>query len=1068
MRYKIWSIKSKKSIFMAFFMIINIFPVEVYGKEFTDNYLKFKNISIEDGLTQSSIRCTYQDSLGYIWIGTYEGLNRYNGYEFKQYKYDSKNEASISSNYISDIVEDNEMNLWVATSNGLNKYDRKLDTFKTYNTLNSSISHYIINEIEIDQNGVLWVATDDGINRYYKETDSFENIYKNTIDRNSEVYDIAFDSSGLMWIGSSRGLQAYDLNKNSFITLDENIIKILDEKYISDLFYDRWKNKIWIGTEGNGLYILDLYTSSIDKFESSNTTVNNVRDIIRCEKGFIWIATSKGLIRYDEYQDTSTIYKYKVYDRDSLISDDILSLYEDKNGLIWVGTIEGMSRFNSQDKFTNYTYNPEYENSLSGKMVFGIYEDDDGYLWVSTRSEGINIINTQTGDVSIIDGEELGILDTNLWSITGKENNIYVATSSGIVHIDKENNSYNLITKENNPGINNNEIRKLYIDNENTLWIGTRNGLSRLYENGEIKSYTEEFKSKGATELFITSIHQDTEDSDIMWFGSAIDGGLMRYNTKNGKLKIYKKDDENLDKSISINSIKSIDEDLHGNLWIGTNYGLSKLDKYTDQFTNYTEQDGLSHNLVYGALVDSSGDIWCSTNRGISKFETKNKKFVNFTSESGLPSDEFNSYAFFKNNNDDFYFGSINGLTIFNARDFSKDNTSSNIVIDSISIRGSRTILDTSFIVLGHKENTFDIDFFLNDFRSNSNNIKYEYMLKGFDGDWIDNGSRNYISYTNIPPGNYDLLIRGRDAFGKLSDPTKVSIIITNPPWRTPVAYWAYVVIIGILIYIWINKVNILEQIVRQRTDELNAKLIENKELYDKVIQHERYKNNYFVNLSHELRTPLNVILSTEQLITRLNSSIGNIPKEKLSEYMEWLRGNSNRLLNLINNIIDTSRIESGAFKINIKDEDIVYIVEEVTLSLMSLAEKKNINLIIDPDIEEKIIKCDKYNIERCITNLVGNALKFTPEGGEIIVKVYDMIDSVKISVKDNGIGIDKKYHNAIFDRFGQVFNQVSEEYGGSGLGLTLTSQIVSLHNGTIYVESEVNEGAEFIIVLPV
>ncbi|WP_418222839.1 sensor histidine kinase [Clostridium isatidis] len=281
-------------------------------------------------------------------------------------------------------------------------------------------------------------------------------------------------------------------------------------------------------------------------------------------------------------------------------------------------------------------------------------------------------------------------------------------------------------------------------------------------------------------------------------------------------------------------------------------------------------------------------------------------------------------------------------------------------------------------------------------------------------------------------------------------------------------AYLIYSLTIIIIIYIIYDRVKILNILIEQRTTELNKKLKENEELYNELIKNERYKNNYFINLSHELRTPLNIIKSAQQLISSLNDSDQGIERKQLAKYMDTIKRNSDRLLILINNIIDTSKIESGSYVLNIEKHNIIYHIEEVVLTMKDYIASKGIELIIDPDVEEKIIECDAMEIERCIINLIGNAVKFTSKGGRIEVRMYDLGSQVKISIKDTGIGIDKKYQETIFDRFGQAYNNnKSEEYGGSGLGLTLTKQLVALHNGTIEVRSELGLGSEFIITLP-
>ena len=312
------------------------------------------------------------------------------------------------------------------------------------------------------------------------------------------------------------------------------------------------------------------------------------------------------------------------------------------------------------------------------------------------------------------------------------------------------------------------------------------------------------------------------------------------------------------------------------------------------------------------------------------------------------------------------------------------------------------------------------------------------------------------------------MLIAGRNYNGVWSDVLEINIKVKNSIWRTKIAYCIYIIIILIIIYIYYNEVKILDALVRQRTQELNDKLNENKKLYERLIELEKYKNNYFVNLSHELRTPLNVILSIEQLISSLTKSGVQISIEKMGTYMSTLKGNSQRLLNLINNIIDTSKIDSGFYRLEKEEVNIVTLVEDTALSMVELAEVKGLEIIIDPEIEELFINCDKLDIERCIINLIGNAIKFTDVGGTITVSICELEGKVKIGVKDTGIGIDEKYHKNIFDRFGQVNSVSSEAFGGSGLGLTLTKNLINLHGGEITVISEVGKGSEFIIILPI
>ena len=325
----------------------------------------------------------------------------------------------------------------------------------------------------------------------------------------------------------------------------------------------------------------------------------------------------------------------------------------------------------------------------------------------------------------------------------------------------------------------------------------------------------------------------------------------------------------------------------------------------------------------------------------------------------------------------------------------------------------------------------------------------------------------NSITLSNLSSGKYTFRVKARSNNGTFIDEAVVNFTIKPPVWFSNIAFLVYIIAILLLVLHNKNKMRKLDRMVNLRTKELNEEMERNTELFDKVIKLERRKNNYLINLSHELRTPLNVIYSTEQLIRELNKGKKGLDKDNIEKYMLIIRNNIKRLLKIINDLIDTSKIEHGSYKMNIKEINIVYVVEEAALSLRQYIESKGITLIIDPDIEEKIIEADENEIERCIVNIVNNAYKFTNYGGYIKVEIKDLDDEVKIEISDNGIGIDKENYEVIFNRFNQIVDPNSEIKKGSGLGLTITKKIIDLHQGKIYVESQVGKGSKFIIILP-
>lgn len=1059
----------KSTIFL--FMFICLFSYDAFAIK-NDN-INFQSLTVDDGLSQSLVEYIYQDSNGYIWIGTNDGLNRYNGNEVKVYKNIKNDDTSISNNMISSIVEDNEKNLWIGTDGGLNKMNLINGQITKYlvSDKDKLYSNTVVDELMIDSKGRLWVCTINGLNLYDSENDKFIKVAEDYLE-NKGLQDITEDHEGNIWIATREGLFKYNYEANTMKTFyhDENDKNTISENNIFSLYYSQ--KKLWIGTKVGGLNVMDLEDYSIKKYthETDNPKSipsNLVRDIIRDNNDNIWIATDQGLATFDESDETFYTYKSNT-NKYSICDNNVINLYQDRLGVIWIGTFGGISKFYINKDFKVYRNEPEDDNSLSSSSVCGIYEDDEGMVWVGTFNSGINRINTSSDNISRFYNDvnnENSLSSNRIKDITGIENEIWIATDNGLNKYDKITGNFTVYKKsDDDNSIVNNEIRVLYIDKDGLLWIGTRGGISTFDRKGRFTSYNKLLEANGIYEKTISAIYENAEG--IMWFGLGNDGGLVKYNRKTGEVKNYLYDNNN-ENSLSNNTVRSITEDSKGNLWVGTQDGLNKLNKETDEFTVYTYTDGLSNNFIYGVLVDDDDNIWVSTNYGVSMYDQANDKFIRYYEADGLGTNEFNGFSYHKNKKGEIYFGGVNGLTKFNPLNIHLNMETSDVIVDIIRTSGGVEVKVDDKIVLDYDSRELYVKFFIPEYK-NINQMQYAYKLEGMDSDWIFSGSENYARYASLPPGKYKMLISGRNYNGVWSDISSINIKVKNSIWKTPFAYYTYIFILTIVGYYFYNQIRILDTLVKKRTHQLNVKLNENETLYKSLIQAEKYKNNYFVNLSHELRTPLNVILSIEQLIKSLIKSGIQIENDKIEGYMNTLGGNSKRLLNLINNIIDTSKIDSGAYRLNKEELDIVSLVEDTALSMVELAKLKNINLIVDPQIEELAICCDRLDIERCVVNLVGNAIKFTESEGNITVTISKLEDKVKISIKDTGIGIEEKYHNSIFDRFGQAYDGSSEEFGGSGLGLTLTKNIINLHGGDIKVVSKIGEGSEFIILLPI
>ena len=1015
--------------------------------------LIFNNINIEQGISQSTIEDIFQDSEGYIWLGTNDGLNRYNGYEFKIYNYEEY-QNSISHNGITDITEDKYGNIWVNTVSGVNKINKKTEKISNYTEINGKIKEDSTTEIIVTKDNNILVGTYEGLNIYNAKEDRFDIILEQKDGiLSSCIYSIDEDINGNIWIGTELGL-----NK---LSKDFKVLETYtSESEIYNIFCDDENGFVWAGSDSSGLLKIDTKTKEVTQYindieDENSIPANQVGAIIRDSKGNLWVGTTNGLARYNEKNDSFDVYKNKVYDKNSLVYNDVRSIIEDREGVLWVGTYSGISIFDTESSIKYYNAGLDDGYLLSENMVHGIYEDDEGYLWIGSRTKGVNIIDRENNTSKSINMENNNVIQSNsINDITGYKDFIFVATDAGVLKINKKENTiqnYNL-----EDGLIGENVKDIFVCDKNYLWIGSTNGLNLLdIENDKIIDMTD-YVDEGS---YVRYVYQGQDGS--YYIGFLRDGGLGIIEPNSKETKYYK-NIPNDKTSISSNRIRYINEDSKGNIWIGTSYGLNKYDPKTKVFKRYTTSDGIANNTIYGVLVDDNDNIWVSTNKGISQIDTKNNTVNNLSVTDGLQGNEFNGNAAFKSKSGELFFGGINGLNAFYPEDVNSINNKSKVIFDGFKVN-DKDYLDINGLKFDNNTENIKIKFFTPVYSSNKN-ISYEYELIGSNSSKATT-KENYVIYNDLLPGKYTFKVRAVDSRGDISDSETIEFSIKYPFWMSPIACFIYLVIAILFIINNKYKLKYLDRLVKSRTKELEEQMIKNEELYNNNIKIEENKNKYLVNLSHELRTPLNVISSTNQLLLELSKK-DNIKSDKLAYYIDISERNCNRLLNLVNNILDNTKLQSKMYTLNLKEVDIIYLVEETSLTLIDYIKSKSIELIIDPEVEEKVILCDDYEIERCIVNLVSNAAKFTPEGGNITITIKDLDDKVMISVLDTGVGIEEKYHKTIFDRFNQVDNDESK--GGSGLGLSITSKIVELHKGEIYVESKVGEGSNFVIILPV
>ena len=1061
-----------KGICMCF--IISISLTANLNYTIADEKFIFDSLLPEDGLSQGNVTSILEDSKNNVWIGTQDGLNRYNGYDFKVYKYDEKNENSISNNSINQIKEDNNSNLWILTGDGISRMNIETEIIKNYNQFSkeSSLNFMEVNDILIAQNNDILLATSRGIYIYDEKTDYFieildsNPILKGKNVSNQYVYSLQQDNTGDIWVSTKTGLGKLS-SKYEVIDYLNNNFQLDLRHSLHKIYYDK-EGYIWGITYNDGLFKIDIKTNQVKKYvkgnEDNDLPSSHITDVLRDKYNNLWIGTMNGLAKYNDESDDFVVYKSNPYNKNSLLDSRILSISQNYSGSIWIGTYSGLSIFHPKDEFYNYSHDVLDENSISSNRIKSIYEDESGFIWLATDKNIIDIIDRKNNKVHHLDNfKNLNLDNKSINYITGKGDLVYISTVSGLAEIDTKEEEVKIYTEED--GLLCNNIDNLLLDSRDYLWIATKKGINILNtKDGTIINLEDFIGSNILEDAYIGDIFEDSRGD--YYIGYANYGGLVKLDVKNQQVKVYKHDKNNKD-SIESSAINSIAEDKDGYIWLATRRGLNKFDRDSEKFIRYNSKQGLINNNLYGVVIDKNNKPWVRSNLGISAFNTEKEIFVNIKSLDVLEANEFSRYAQYINKDGIFFLGGENGLNVFDPKSIDYEPLNKRVILDYFEVNSNK-YKDISNMKFDYDENNIDMNFYLPSYK-NTKMSTYKYSLEGgkHKGNWYSTNNTN-VSYNNLVPGNYTFKVKVDDYDGLGIDESIVTFTINPPIWKSNIAKFIYLLIAVFIIYVNIRKVRRLNDLVRKRKLQLENEREVSETLLKNIIELEKNKNRCFVNLSYELRTPITMINGTVQLVNQINKIENGISTKTLKYHIEVINKNCKRLLGVINNIIDSTKLENDSYIITLEEKDIVYVVEEAALGLKEHVESKGLELIIDTDVEEKIVNCDEIEIERCIVNLIDNARKFTPRGGYIKLNIRDLNDKVEISVTDNGIGIEKDKQANIFDRFSQVIDMKKDALkGGSGLGLTITKQIIKKHNGIIYLESEEGKGSKFVIILP-
>jgi signal transduction histidine kinase/ligand-binding sensor domain-containing protein len=836
-------------------------------------HIRFERIPIE----QAAVTSILQDSKGFLWLGTADGLSKYDGYSFTVYKNDPDDPRTLSDNFVWSIREDRAGRLWIGTGGGgLNRFDPQTEQFTRYQHDPDdpySLSHDMVQSVYEDRSGRLWIGTSGGgLNRFDPQTERFTRYQHDLDDPHSlsddTVFSICEDHTGLLWVGTyGGGLNKFDPQTEQFTRYrhDSDDPHSLSHDIVWSIHEDR-AGLLWIGTNGGGLDRFDPQTEQFTHYQHDpdaphTLSGNLVQPIYEDRAGWLWIGTNDGgLNRFDPQTEQFTRYQHDPNDPYSLSGDNVWSIYEDRAGLLWIGTWGGgLNKFDPQtEQFAHYQHDPDDPHSLSDNTVFSIDEGRAGLLWIGT-TDGLNKLERAAGQFSRYqhdpDDPHSLSYDNILSTCKSRSGLLWVGTwGGGLNKFDPQTEQFTRYQHDlNDPhSLSDDIVLSVYEDHAGLLWIGTYGGGLNKFDPQTEQFTRYQYDSddpNGLSHNIVLSVYEDR--AGLLWIGTW-GGGLDRFDPQTEQFTHYQHEPDN-PHSLSHNAITSIYEDRSGLLWIATNGGgLNKFDRDEGTFTHYREKDGLPSGVVYGILEDERGNLWLSTNKGLSKFNPRNETFKNYDLSDGLQGDEFNQGAYYKSESGEMFFGGINGFNAFYPQDI-KDNphvppvviTGFRLFNEPVPIGGDsplqKAIGETAALTLSHRDNVFSFEFAALSYAVPEKN-RYAYKLEGFDKDWnyVDS-KRRFATYTDLPAGDYVFRVKGSNEDGAWNEEGVALNITIIPPWWETLWFRGALVVLALGLafaaYRWRvgaieGQRRQLEIQVAERTEELAKRLQEQAALY--------------------------------------------------------------------------------------------------------------------------------------------------------------------------------------------------------------------------------------------
>jgi signal transduction histidine kinase/ligand-binding sensor domain-containing protein/DNA-binding response OmpR family regulator len=1053
------------SLYIVFFLFsLNAFSLS-----------RFTHHTIEDGLSNNTVLSVLEDSDGFLWIGTKDGLNCYDSYEYKIYKYGPSGRYSLPDNVIWDILETRQGELLIATEKGIVKYNKDFDRFEPL--FENDLAD--VRKIMEDSNGNIWIGyAETGVKRWDKSSEQLTGFHTDRYGAPDFIFDIYEDSEKNIWISSHNGLFLYRddrlepvIGGNAFsgvIELDKDHLlagnyekglcvvgkrsgKIItsDNRY-SALFglinndkiiaqaFERIGDNIWIGTK-NGLYMFSVSKNKLTSYhpmDSKNALGGKeINCLMKNKSGLLWIGFfNAGLDMLDTSKPLFSHIK------NSLSESSVYSIFTGGDSVLWIGTDGG--GLNKLDKDRRrlqvFKHDPGNVRSLSGDAVISIAEDKTGNLWVGTWGFGLNIMDKITGKCERIDHQstKYPLPGNNVWHIMkDSRDRMWLATiGGGLMVIKPETAKYKIFRKDDHKesSLPSDICWYIFEDSENRIWVGTQNGLCWLDEKEE-------------------------------------------------KFTVYR-NKKNEPASISHNSILFITEDRAGNMWIGTHGGgLNCLDRRTGNFTCFTEEDGLPNNIVNSIGIAEDGNLWVATNNGLCFFNVSERRFYTYSEYHGIQGSQFQIGAYHKGKDGMHYFGGLNGVNVFQdrvmeqaERPFDFVFTDFMILGKSVSDYSGKTPLASQInkagkVVLTRNDRIVTFRFAAIDFVSNKNYV-YSYILEGLDSSWHPVGSMRSVTLTYLPPGNYTFKVKAEN--GAESRIREIPLVVLPAWWETlpfRLLLTTLFVLSGVAFYLLrmkrMQRINEkLEREVIVRTKELMDKTKKIEDQARKLEKANKAKDKLFSIVAHDLKNPFTALSGHASLLKNNYEKMSE--KEKKKE-AESIYKSTEKFRTLLVNLLDWSVAQDGNIKCEPGNFPLLPLVKEQIQLLEEMALSKQIDIKVNI-AEDLFVFADKNMTEAILRNLLSNALKYTFRGGIISIDAcLKNGNKIEITVRDTGIGIKKKDIEYLFDSGNKKSSPGTEQEQGTGLGLVICKEFAEMNGGSISVESEQDEGSIFKVVLP-